>query len=44
MDRYLVMIGGKVRVGTKLFFDENLMAEVLEINEDGSVCRKVFSK
>ena len=36
MDRYLVMIGGKVRVGTKLFFDENLIAEVLEINEDGS--------
>jgi len=30
------MIGGKVRVGTKLFFDENLNAEVLEINEDGS--------
>ena len=36
MDRYLVMIGGKVRVGTQLFFDENLMAEVLEVNEDGS--------
>ena len=36
MNRYLVMIGGKVRVGTKLFFDENLNAEVLEINEDGS--------
>jgi S-adenosylmethionine:tRNA ribosyltransferase-isomerase len=36
MDRYLVMIGGKVRIGTKLFFDENLNAEVLEINEDGS--------
>ena len=36
MDRYLVMIGGKVRVGTKLFFDENLITEVLEINEDGS--------
>ncbi len=36
MDRYLVMIGGKVRVGTKLFFPENLIAEVLEINEDGS--------
>ena len=36
MDRYLVMIGGKVRIGTKLFFDENLMAEVLEVNEDGS--------
>lgn len=36
MERYLVMIGGKVRVGTQLFFDENLMAEVLEVNEDGS--------
>ena len=36
MDRYLVMIGGKVRVGTKLFFDENLNAEVLEVNDDGS--------
>ena len=36
MDRYLVMIGKKVRVGTQLFFDENLMAEVLEVNEDGS--------
>lgn len=34
MDRYLVMIGGKVRIGTKLFFDENLNAEVLEVNED----------
>ncbi len=36
MDRYLVMIGGKVRVGTKLFFDEDLNAEILEVNEDGS--------
>ena len=36
MDRYLVIIGGKVRIGTKLFFDENLNAEVLEVNEDGS--------
>ena len=36
MDRYLVMIGGKLRVGTKLFFDEDLNAEVLEVNEDGS--------
>ena len=42
MDRYLVMIGGKVRVGTKLFFDENLNAEVLEINEDGSRIVKFF--
>ena len=36
MNRYLVMIGGKVRVGTKLFFDCNLSANVLEVNEDGS--------
>ena len=36
MDRYLVMIGGKVRIRTKLFFDGNLIAEVLEVNEDGS--------
>ena len=42
MDRYLVMIGGKVRVGTKLFFDENLNAEVLEVNEDGSRVVKFF--
>ena len=41
MDRYLVMIGGKVRVGTKLFFDENLNAEVLEVN-DGSRVVKFF--
>ena len=42
MDRYLVMIGGKVRLGTKLFFDENLNAEVLEVNEDGSRVVKFF--
>ena len=36
MDRYLVMIRGKVKVGTKLFFDLGLHAEVLELNEDGS--------
>jgi S-adenosylmethionine:tRNA ribosyltransferase-isomerase len=36
MDRYLVMIRGKVRVGTKIFFENNLNAEVLEVNEDGS--------
>ena len=36
MDRYLVMIKGKVKVGTKIFFDENLIAEVLELNEDGT--------
>ena len=42
MDRYLVMIRGKVKVGTKLFFDENLTAEVLEVNEDGSRVVKFF--
>ena len=42
MDRYLVMIGGKVRVGTKLFFDEDLNAEVLEVNDDGSRIVKFF--
>ncbi len=36
MDRYLVMIRGKVKVGNKLYFDKNLYAEVLEVNEDGS--------
>lgn len=36
MDRYLVMIRGKVKVGTKLTFSKNLLAEVLEVNEDGS--------
>ncbi|XPV70212.1 MAG: tRNA preQ1(34) S-adenosylmethionine ribosyltransferase-isomerase QueA [Halarcobacter sp.] len=36
MDRFLVMIRGKVKLGTKLFFDNKLNAEVLEVNEDGS--------
>ncbi|AXK48920.1 tRNA preQ1(34) S-adenosylmethionine ribosyltransferase-isomerase QueA [Aliarcobacter trophiarum LMG 25534] len=36
MDRYLVLIKGKVKVGTKIFFDEGLIAEVLELNEDGT--------
>jgi S-adenosylmethionine:tRNA ribosyltransferase-isomerase len=36
MDRYLVMIKGRVNVGAKLSFDENLSALVLEVNEDGS--------
>ena len=30
------MIRGKVRVGTKLLFDENLSAIIEEVNEDGS--------
>ena len=36
LDTFLVMIRGKIKVGTKLFFDENLVANVLELNEDGS--------
>lgn len=44
MDRYLVMIGGKVRVGTKLFFDCNLSANVLEVNEDGSRVVEFFQE
>ena len=31
-----VYIRGKVKVGTQVMFDENLIAEVTELNEDGS--------
>ncbi len=34
--RYLVLIRGKVKVGTELFFDDSLMAIVTDLNEDGS--------
>jgi S-adenosylmethionine:tRNA ribosyltransferase-isomerase len=34
--RHLVMIRGRVRVGTQLVFDEGLQAEVLELSSDGS--------
>ena len=33
---YLVLIRGKVKVGTELFFDNNLIATVCKLNEDGS--------
>lgn len=33
---YLVMIRGRVKVGTKLFFDQELIATVTQLNEDGS--------
>ena len=33
---YLVMIRGKVQVGTKLLFDDELVATVTNFNEDGS--------
>lgn len=36
MDRYLVMTRGRVKVGTEIFFDKGLQANVLELNEDGS--------
>lgn len=42
MDRYLVMIRGSVKVGAKLFFDENLSAVVEEINIDGTKIVQFF--
>jgi S-adenosylmethionine:tRNA ribosyltransferase-isomerase len=42
MNRYQVMIKGKVQRGSKLFFDDNLIAEVLELNEDGTRVVKFF--
>jgi S-adenosylmethionine:tRNA ribosyltransferase-isomerase len=33
---YLVLIRGKVKVGTELFFDNSLIATVTDLNEDGS--------
>jgi len=33
---YLVYIRGKVKKGTKLYFDKGLMAEVVELMDDGS--------
>jgi S-adenosylmethionine:tRNA ribosyltransferase-isomerase len=36
MDRYLVMIRGKVTLGMILYFEENITVKVLEINEDGT--------
>jgi len=36
MDRYLVMIRGKVHGGLELKFDEGLVVKVLELNDDGT--------
>jgi len=33
---YLVMIRGKVQIGTELFFEDDLVATVTKFNEDGS--------
>ena len=35
-DKFLVYIRGKVKKGSKLFFDKGLVAEVIELLEDGS--------
>ena len=43
MNRYQVMIKGKVQVGTKLYFEKNLIAQVTELNnEDGTRVVKFF--
>ncbi len=42
MNRYQVMIKGKVQEKSKLYFDDNLIAEVLELNEDGTRVVKFF--
>ncbi len=35
-DRFLVMIRGKVKIGTRLFFDNDLITTVTQLNNDGS--------
>ena len=35
-NRFIAMIKGRVKVGTQLYFQKNLEAKVLELNEDGS--------
>ena len=40
--RYLVMIRGRVRPGTRLFFDQGLAAEVLELLPDGARIVRFF--
>jgi S-adenosylmethionine:tRNA ribosyltransferase-isomerase len=35
-DKFLVYIRGKVKINTELFFDKNLKAVVVALNEDGS--------
>jgi len=42
MNEYSVMIKGKVKVGTKIYFAKNLIAEVLKLNIDGSRIVKFF--
>ncbi len=35
-DTFLVYIKGKVKVGTKLFFENNLTSQVVKLNDDGT--------
>lgn len=35
-NEYLVMIRGKVKIGTLLYFDDNLTAKIIKVNDDGS--------
>ncbi|RXJ86735.1 tRNA preQ1(34) S-adenosylmethionine ribosyltransferase-isomerase QueA [Arcobacter sp. CECT 8985] len=42
MNRFLVMIRGKVKIGTILDFEHNLKAEVVEVNEDGTRVVKFY--
>jgi S-adenosylmethionine:tRNA ribosyltransferase-isomerase len=41
---YLVMIRGKVKEGTKLYFDNDLIAQVIKLNSDGSRVVKFLYK
>ncbi len=36
MDEFVVMIKGKVNIGTKIYFDSNITVDVLRLEEDGS--------
>lgn len=42
MNRFLVLIRGKVKLGAKLLFDNNLLAQIVDIKEDGSKIVKFF--
>ncbi len=35
-NRYLVLTRGRVKLGTEIFFDNNLVATVIKLNDDGS--------
>jgi len=34
--KYLVMTKGRVKLGTEIFFDDNLVATIIKLNDDGS--------